>query len=83
VLGGGGGFLHSVVEFFIGLFTQSAEGYAERIVPLLFAKELDDRNGVMFGHKANPILPSKGMTDAYVGRFMDASQQLVENALLR
>jgi hypothetical protein len=83
VLGGGGGFLHSVVEFFIGLFTQSAEGYAKRIVPLLFAKELDDRNGVMFGHKANPILPSKGMTDAYVGRFMDASQQLVENALLR
>lgn len=80
---GGGGIMHRVVEFFIGLFTQSAEGYAKRIVPLLFAKELDDRNGVMFGHKANPILPSKGMTDAYVGRLIDASQQLVDNALLR
>ena len=79
----GGGIMHRVVEFFIGLFTQSAEGYAKRIVPLLFAKELDARNGVMFGHKANPILPSKGMTDAYVGQFIDASQQLVEKALLR
>ena len=83
VLGGAGGIAHRVVEFVIGLFTQSADGYAKSIVPLLFAKELDDRNGVMFGHKANPILPSKGMTDAYVGRFIDASEQLIENALLR
>jgi NAD(P)-dependent dehydrogenase (short-subunit alcohol dehydrogenase family) len=79
----GGGIMHRVVEFFIGLFTQSAESYAKRIVPLLFAEELDAHNGVMFGHKANPILPSKGMTDAYVGQLIDSSQQLVENALLR
>lgn len=75
---GDGSVLHTVVEFFIGLFMPSADDYARRIVPLLFAKELDARSGVMFGAKATPILPTEGMTEAHVAQLINASEMLVD-----
>jgi NAD(P)-dependent dehydrogenase (short-subunit alcohol dehydrogenase family) len=74
---------HRVAEFFIGLLMQSPESYAERIVPLLFAPELDQRTGVMFGAKANPILPTEGLTEAYVAKFIAGSEALVARAVGR
>jgi NAD(P)-dependent dehydrogenase (short-subunit alcohol dehydrogenase family) len=75
---GDGSLLHTVVEFFIGVFMPSADDYARRIVPLLFAKELEGRSGVMFGAKATPILPTEGMTETHVATLITASQKLVE-----
>ena len=78
---GEGSFLHTVVEFGIGLLMPSADDYARRIVPVLFARELEGRTGVMFGAKGNPILPSEGMTESYVAQLISASQKLVTTAL--
>lgn len=78
---GDGSLMHTVVEFFIGLFMPSADDYARRIVPVLFAKELDVRSGVMFGAKGTPILPTEGMTEAHVTRLIDASQRLLDDVL--
>lgn len=78
---GEGSFLHTVVEFGIGLLMPSADDYARRIVPVLFAKELEGRTGVMFGAKGNPILPSEGMTESSVAQLISASQKLVTTAL--
>lgn len=80
---GDGSLLHRAVEFLIGVVMPSADAYARRIVPLLFAKELDARTGLMFGGKANPILPTEGMTEAYVAKPIDTSEKLLENALKR
>jgi NAD(P)-dependent dehydrogenase (short-subunit alcohol dehydrogenase family) len=78
---GDGSLLHTVVEFLIGLLMPSADEYARRVVPLLFARELEGRSGVMFGAKATPILPSEGMTEAHVERLISASQKLIEPVL--
>jgi hypothetical protein len=60
---------------------QSPETYAKRMVPLLFAPELEGRTGLMFGRKAQPILPTQGLDRAYVDRYMSASEALVRRAL--
>jgi NAD(P)-dependent dehydrogenase (short-subunit alcohol dehydrogenase family) len=80
---GEGSLLHRAVEFLIGAIMPSADTYARRIVPLLFAKELDTRTGLMFGAKANPILPTEGMTEAHVAQLIGASEALLEDALKR
>jgi hypothetical protein len=64
-----------------GVVTQSPQTYAKRIVPLLFAPELEGRSGVMFNNKARPILPSRGFDKAHVERFMTASEALLRSAL--
>jgi NAD(P)-dependent dehydrogenase (short-subunit alcohol dehydrogenase family) len=76
-------FKHRLAEFFIGLLTPSPEAYAGRIVPLLFAPELTQRTGLMFGAKANPILPTEGLTEPYVAKFIGGSEALVARALGR
>ena len=78
---GEGSLKHRATEFLIGLFTQSPEGYAARVAPLLTARELEGRSGVMFGAKANPISPTAGLDDARVEQFMAASNALVDRAL--
>jgi NAD(P)-dependent dehydrogenase (short-subunit alcohol dehydrogenase family) len=74
---GEGSVTHRVVEFFIGLFMQSPDAYAERIVPLLFAPELEGRSAVMFGAKANAILPTEGMDAARAAALISASEKTV------
>lgn len=78
---GEGSLSHRVTEFLIGLFTPTAESYAARIVPVLFAPELDAKSPALFGAKGQPILPSSGFDEAYVQRFLDGSRALITRAL--
>jgi hypothetical protein len=70
-----------VIETLIGALTKSPETYAKRMVPLLFAPELEERTGLMFDAKAQPILPTRGFSDAYVDRFLSASEALLQRVL--
>jgi NAD(P)-dependent dehydrogenase (short-subunit alcohol dehydrogenase family) len=78
---GEGSITHRLVETAVGIFMQSPETYAKRIVPLLFAPELEGRTGLMFGHKAQPIRPTQGLDGAYVNRYLSASEALLRRAL--
>jgi NAD(P)-dependent dehydrogenase (short-subunit alcohol dehydrogenase family) len=78
---GDGSIIHKVVETAVGLFMQSPETYAKRMVPLLFAPELEGRTGLMFGHKAQPIKPTQGLDSAYIHRYLSASDTLLRRAL--
>ena len=78
---GAGSLKHRITETLIGLFTMSPEKYAEHIVPLLFAPELEGRSGVMFNQKGNAILPSEALTESRVDEIIKASEQLLGRAL--
>ena len=78
---GEGSFKHRAVELLIGLLTPTPERYAERVVPLLFAPELEGRSGAMFGKKGTAILPTEGMDEQHVKRFIEASEALLGRAL--
>jgi len=78
---GDGSITHKLVETAVGLFMQSPETYAKRMVPLLFAPELEGKTGLMFGHKAQPILPTQGLDSAYIDRYLSASEALLRRAL--
>jgi len=77
---GTGSLKHRLTEALIGLFMISPEKYAERIVPLLFAPELEGRSGVMFNQKGDAILPSEALTESRVGEILQASTKLLERA---
>jgi NAD(P)-dependent dehydrogenase (short-subunit alcohol dehydrogenase family) len=78
---GDGSITHKLVETLVGLFMQSPDTYAKRMVPLLFAPELEGKTGLMFGHKAQPILPTQGLDSAYIDRYLSASEALLRRAL--
>jgi NAD(P)-dependent dehydrogenase (short-subunit alcohol dehydrogenase family) len=78
---GDGSLTHKLVETVVGIFMQSPKTYAKRMVPLLFAPDLEGRTGLMFGHKAQPILPTQGLDSAYIDRYLSASEALLRRAL--
>jgi NAD(P)-dependent dehydrogenase (short-subunit alcohol dehydrogenase family) len=78
---GPGSFKHRFAETLIGLLTPTPEQYAERIVPLLVAPELEGRSGAMFGKKGQAILPTEGFDEPYIASFMSASEALLQRAL--
>jgi NAD(P)-dependent dehydrogenase (short-subunit alcohol dehydrogenase family) len=78
---GDGSVTHKLFETAVGLLMQSPETYAKRMVPLLFAPELEGRTGLMFGHKAQPILPTQGFDKTYADRYLSASEDLLRRAL--
>ena len=78
---GDGSITHKLVEAAVGFFMQSPETYAKRVVPLLFAPELEGRTGLMFGPKAQPVLPTRGLDTAYIDRYLSASEALLRRAL--
>ena len=78
---GDGSITHKLVETAVGFFMQSPETYAKRVVPLLFAPELEGRTGIMFGPKAQPVLPTRGLDTAYIDRYLSASEALLRRAL--
>jgi NAD(P)-dependent dehydrogenase (short-subunit alcohol dehydrogenase family) len=80
---GDGSFKHRAVEFFIGLLMPTPEKYAERILPVLFAPELEGRSGAMFGKKGTAILPTAGLDEQHVARFIEGSEALIQSALSR
>lgn len=76
---GKGSYLSSAVESVIGWFTYTPEQYAENIVPLLVAPELDNANGSIYNNKAHEIPLSKGMTPEYSNKFIQTSLDLLKN----
>ncbi|MFD8033629.1 SDR family NAD(P)-dependent oxidoreductase [Streptomyces sp. NPDC059717] len=78
---GEGSTTHRVVEALIGHLAPSAESYARRMVPLLFATELEGRSGDLFGSRGAPILPSRGLGPEYAQRFLEESEALLDQAL--
>ncbi|SHZ39586.1 short-chain dehydrogenase [Mycobacteroides abscessus subsp. bolletii] len=78
---GDGSLTHRLAEAAIGILQQSPEQYAARILPLLFAPDLNKYNGIMFNNKAKPILASQGMNLAYAKQFIASSQSLLSHAL--
>lgn len=68
-----------ILEYFVGLFTKTADQYALRIVPLLIAPELEERSGTLYNDKGNAILPSEGMTEDYAARYVKASEDLLRS----
>jgi NAD(P)-dependent dehydrogenase (short-subunit alcohol dehydrogenase family) len=77
---GEGSLAHRATEFLIGLLMPSAETYAGRVLPTLFAPELDAHSGVMIGARGRPIQPTAGMTEQYVSQFIAESEALVARA---
>jgi NAD(P)-dependent dehydrogenase (short-subunit alcohol dehydrogenase family) len=87
---GDGSVTHKLVETAVGVMAQSPETYAKKIVPILFAPELEGRSGILFGSTNRrgvlrggdqPILPSEDLDDAYIDRFLSASEALLRRAL--
>jgi NAD(P)-dependent dehydrogenase (short-subunit alcohol dehydrogenase family) len=74
---GAGSAKHRIAEFLIGLLMPSAESYAEKVLPLLVAPELEGRSGLMFGKTGRAILPSDGFDAARAARFADAAHRLL------
>lgn len=66
VLGGSDTLRFKVVEAIIGLFTPTAEQYAERLGPVILAPDLDGKSGVHFNAKGVAIAPSAVMTVEHV-----------------
>ncbi|MGG1905274.1 SDR family NAD(P)-dependent oxidoreductase [Enterobacter ludwigii] len=77
---GGKKVLFATVEWLIGLLNPTAEAYAEQILPLLLAPELEGKTGLMFNRKAQAILPSPGLTAAHIKAFLSESRALVARA---
>lgn len=65
------------LEKVLGWFITKPDEYAERITPVLFAKELNDHSGAMFDAKGNPILPTPSLDAGHVRSFIGASEALV------
>jgi hypothetical protein len=80
-MGRNGSLYYRLFEGAIGLFLQSPDQYARRIVPLLFTPELSGRSGILFNRKGRPTSPSKGFDAAYVTRYVIATTQLLNRAL--
>lgn len=80
LLGGEGSLRQTFVETLLGIFTPTPETYAKRVVPLLFASELEDKSGAMFNQKAQAILPSEAFNAAHVAAFIEESEALLRRA---
>lgn len=80
---GGGSLKSRLLEAVIGLLTPTPEEYAKRMVPLLLAPQLDGHSGALFDRKGKAILPSAGLTDAHISKFMAASDALARKAASR
>jgi hypothetical protein len=80
-MGRNGSLGYRLFEGAIGLFLQSPDQYARRIVPLLFTPALNGRSGILFNRKGRPTSPSKGFDGSYVTRYIVAANQLLDRAL--
>lgn len=74
---GKGSLKSRVMETLIGLLTPSADTYAQRFTPLLLTPDIEGHSGAMFNSKGQAILPSAGLTDEHLRKFMAASEALV------
>ncbi|MGC5833354.1 SDR family NAD(P)-dependent oxidoreductase [Ralstonia pseudosolanacearum] len=65
-----------IAETLIGWLTPTADTYAQRITPLLMSPDLEGHSGAMFNSKGQAILPSPGLGEAHIRKFMAASEAL-------
>jgi NAD(P)-dependent dehydrogenase (short-subunit alcohol dehydrogenase family) len=73
-----------LLEWFLGLFTPTADDYASGIVPLLFSPDIEKHSGAMFDRKGFAVLPSEKLTDdAYAAQFTHASEKLIARTKVR
>jgi hypothetical protein len=73
-------FFSWMVESVLGLFTPTAEAYAERVLIKLMANPaLEDgsMSGTAFNQKGQEILPNPWLTDDNVEKFMTESAKLL------
>lgn len=74
--------LFAVVERLSSFMMVEPDTYAQRLVPLLVSRDLNDRSGAMFNNKAKAILPSASSTEpSYAAALMEASDRLLRRAL--
>jgi NAD(P)-dependent dehydrogenase (short-subunit alcohol dehydrogenase family) len=78
---GQGSWKHRTTEWLVGRLTMSAEQYAEGIVPLLFAPELDGHSGAMFNQKGIAIHSSRSLTSDSVRGLTAKAEALIHEAL--
>jgi NAD(P)-dependent dehydrogenase (short-subunit alcohol dehydrogenase family) len=79
VFGGSDSLRFKVMETIVGLFTPTADQYAERLGCTLLAPNLDEQSGVHFNSKGVSIAPSTVMTVEHVARLITASEELVKH----
>ena len=64
-------------QILIGLLFQSAEAYAEKVVPLVVHPALEDRSGALFNRHAQPIEPNPWLiSDDHRDRVVAAAESL-------
>lgn len=80
---GQGSLKSRLIEGLIGLFTPTPEEYSHRIAPVLLAPQLDGHSGLMFNRKGEAILPTPGLTQDHIQKFMSASDALIGKALAK
>ncbi len=78
---GGSKVREKLIETFIGLFSPTADEYAERVAPVLVTRDIAGRSGAMFGSKGQAILRSDDMTPVMAERVVDASEQLLRRVV--
>lgn len=76
------GLVASVMEGLVGWFAPTPAKYAENIVPLLVAPELEGRRGAMFGQAGGAILASPDFKQdpEYAGKWIKELDELVGKA---
>ncbi|ROL68767.1 oxidoreductase [Pseudomonas chlororaphis] len=77
---GAGSLKLRLMEWIIGLISQSADTYAERLTPLLISTDIEVRSGAMFDKKGQAIQPSPGMTELHMNKLLSVSEALVASA---
>lgn len=80
VHGGSDTLRFKVMEAMIGLFTPTAERYAEQLGPVILAPDLDGKSGVHFNAKGVAIAASTVMTVEHVERLIAASEELLKHS---
>lgn len=74
----GGGFLGGCIESCIGFFTPSPDAYAQKILPIFTALELETSKGLCFRQSGEPIKPAPEFADAaVVASWISAADALV------
>lgn len=71
--------LSGLLEGLIGMFNPTPAQFAEKLVPILFAPELEQHNGALLTREGKALYPSKGIQDKnHVNAFIQSSYTLLE-----
>lgn len=71
---------HRLAEALIGLLTPTADSYAKRLLPVLFAPEIEEHSGALFNRKGEAILPTPKLNAVEIGKFMRGAEKLSAKA---